>query len=225
MSSIEIAVNSVHEMLRREGKINLQDEPYPWQDVTLDEFLLSNTYIANPDPDDMEARDFNRIAFQDLYQWIWMGFFKCAADGYEFLPESIIKEKYGKTLEENYLGAGDHFLRFSKTFWTLRVVESNIKDYNDLIVFTLISELNHQIQNIFFPNHPSSKVNIGGVIDDREHTQRQLLSSSGVGFDIDAFIAGNPIIRDSRNGGCLGVLTLLFIPIAVYILFSSGTLS
>jgi hypothetical protein len=228
MGAVEIALDSIYELLRREGKSNLETEEFPWNKIKLNDFLLSSIYIIAPDPNDLEAQMLSgtyKIAWQDLYEWMSHGFYKCAADGYNFVSESRIKEKFGKSLQENYPGAGEAFMSLARTFWTLKLVEIDLRHNHDLIIFSLISQLNRSIGNIFFPNRPNPKVEIApGVVDDRESVQRNLILSSGANIDIDEFLSGSPIIRDSRlakNSGCLGILLTIAILIimVVWVLF------
>lgn len=205
---IETALKSIEELLRREG-VNLTEMKYKGHSYK--EFLFRAEESITTSPtfyDDTWMR-------ANLTKWMWNGFFKCAAGGYEFVPESRIKEKFGRSLQENYPDAGDAFMRFARTFWTLKLVEIDLREHYDLVLFKVISEMNNDyIGRVFFPNRPDSKVQMGSKMESREEIEREWIVKSGAPINVDEFLSGNPIIRDSKlaaNRGCLGVVLALII--------------
>ena len=58
------------------------------------------------------------------------GFFDAAADGDALVPLYLIQEQFGRTLEEDYPEAGEAFLRFARTYWSLKIVLDTSSESN-----------------------------------------------------------------------------------------------
>lgn len=133
------------------------------------------------------------------------GFFDAAADGDALVPLYLIQEQFGRTLEEDYPEAGEAFLRFARTYWSLKIVLDTSSESNWAHQALLYIEA-RIIGPLFFPfPGPFTVVPVR-----RESDQRDLLRQYGKRIDIEDFIRHNPIlIRDKagkKGGGCLGVL-------------------
>jgi hypothetical protein len=139
---------------------------------------------------------------------IYYGFFHCAAEGIVLVPEIRIKEQFGYSVEENYPEANEVFLKFARTYWTLRILSISLaKSEREWIPTYLLMNLEQNIGAVFFPF--PGKIVISP--SRREKTQRELLQKSGANINIEEFIRGNPILIRDRMAkrGCLGTALLL----------------
>jgi hypothetical protein len=155
-----------------------------------------------------EAADKYKNRLLEISTAIYYGFIHCAAEGITLAPETRIKEQFGYSLEENYPEANEVFLRFAKTYWTLRILVIDLAESERKWIPTyLLMNLEQNIGSIFFPF--PGKVVISPA--KREKTQRELLQKSGANINVNEFIRGNPIlIRDRMTKkGCLGTAALL----------------
>jgi hypothetical protein len=133
---------------------------------------------------------------------------EAATDGWEFVPQSRIKERFGKSLADNYPEAGPAFLRFAVSYWTLKLLSSDLWDERATVVAQLIAALEAQIGSVFFPT--PGPVRIDPV--QRETTQRALLTELAPRIDLQDFIGRNPILlRDAgaATSGCSVALSLM----------------
>lgn len=134
---------------------------------------------------------------------LYNGFFHSAAKGLVLVPEKRVTERFGNSLEENYPEANEVFLKFAKTYWTLKEVVFDIMENDvDWIGAHLLGVLEQYIGPVFFPFPGPAKI----APSKREKTQRQFIELSGADIDIEEFIKGNPIlIRDrTSRSGCSG---------------------
>ncbi len=136
----------------------------------------------------------------EIYENTLKGFFHCAAKGFTFIPEEIIIEKYGRSVEQNYPEASNEFLKFAKTYWTLKILVDNLikSGKTDCLESYFLGKLEQVIGPLFFPFPGPMKISPKM----REKDQRELLKASGANIDIEKFIKGNPIlIRDKQKKG------------------------
>ncbi len=144
--------------------------------------------------------------WQEVYNALYGGFFKCAAEGYAFIPEDSIRATYGRTLKENYPEASPAFLRFATTYWTFKEVALDpalVGSKTFLAAFS--AGLEQTIAGAFFPTPGPVRI----PVEQRESGQRAILEEWGGGIDIEDFMRGNPIlIRDrlAQSKGCLSVI-------------------
>jgi hypothetical protein len=139
---------------------------------------------------------------------IYYGFIHCAAKGIVLVPEIRIREQFGHSLEENYPEANEVFLKFARTYWTLRILSTSLAESErEWIPTYLLRNLEQNIGSVFFPFPGKIVVSPSR----REKTQRELIQKSGANIDIEEFVRGNPIlIRDRKvKKGCLGTALLL----------------
>ena len=134
----------------------------------------------------------------EIYENILKGFFHCAAKGLTFIPKEIIIERYGKSVEQNYPEASNEFLKFAKTYWTLKILVDNLikSGETDCLGVHFLGKLEQVISPLFFPFPGPTTI----PTETREKHQRELLKASGANIDIEKFIEGNPIlIRDKME--------------------------
>lgn len=153
-----------------------------------------------------------------LYEPLWKGFFLAAAKGQAFLPLTSIKEEFGRSLEENYRGGSQAFLRFAATYWTFKLVHGRLfPKHTNTALCQLLGQLEQDIASVFFPTPGPVSI----PVQKREETQRALIRESGAPIDITDFISGNPMLRASRSTGCFGVvIAVVVIASAVAMLVS-----
>ena len=130
----------------------------------------------------------------EIYEAIFYGFFHCAAKGIVLYQEKRVAEKFGNSIEDNYPEANEVFLKFARTYWTLRVlIYDLIEDDMEWIGAHLLAKLEQDIGPVFFPFPGPAKI----APSKREKTQREILQQVNANIDIEEFIKGNPIlIRD-----------------------------
>ena len=186
--NLQVALDSVAQLLRRQGR------PFSENDQAL--LMRPTSKIRESDQSEVMA----------LEEPINLGFYKCAAEGYAFVSPSRIKEGFGHSLEENYPGGSDAFLRFATAYWTLKLTRNDLlREHSDKLIFKLLSELEFNIASVFFPTPGSHRV----PTNLREQEMRRLILASGAGIDVEEFIKGNPILSSrsihGRRSGCVGI--------------------
>ena len=148
----------------------------------------------------------DQIAVQrlgQLYEAIWKGFFRCAVEGHAFLPVEAIRQRFGRTLQDNYPGASGTFLRFATTYWTYKLVVGELfPAHVDKTISQLLLKLDFDIGSVFFPTLKPGTI----PVEKREKAQRQLIIDSGAPIDVEDFIHGNPILRHKTSSGCFGAI-------------------
>jgi len=168
----------------------------------LKEFIESNSMclseedliILKKKPDEIKQ---NQKRIGEIYESIFCGFFHCAAKGVVLYPEKRVAEKFGNSIEDNYPEANEVFLKFARTYWTLRVLIYDLME-NDMewIGAHLLGKLEQDIGPVFFPFPGPAKI----APSKREKTQREILQEVNADIDIEEFIKGNPIlIRDRES--------------------------
>lgn len=137
------------------------------------------------------------------------GFVDAAAEGIEYAKEDPLATNYSSRVESNYPEGNSEFIRFSKTYWSIKGLVDTIHPSNRYLAQGLLSQIESGIGNVFFP-YPGHGVNPGI----REERQRELLRDFAPKLDIDKFIEGNAILirdRQGRSGGCLSVFVIWLI--------------
>lgn len=172
----------------------------------------------------VEEADKHKNRLLEISTAMYYGFFHCAAEGVVLVPETEVTKKFGHSIEDNYPEANEVFLKFARTYWTLRVLAINLPKNNwEWIGTYLLVSLEQSIGPVFFPFPGRVKI----APSRREKDQRELIQKSGANIDIDEFMRGNPIlIRDrTAKSGCLGTILLFllcFILVCCIMLFLSS---
>ena len=144
----------------------------------------------------------------EIYGAILYGFFHCAAKGIVLYPEKRVAEKFGNSIEDNYPEANEVFLKFARTYWTLRVLIYDLmEDDMEWIGAHLLAKLEQDIGPVFFPFPGPAKI----APSKREKTQREILQEVNADIDIEEFIKGNPILIRDRGPSVWGRPKILFI--------------
>lgn len=193
---LQTAYNAVAELLRREGRSLSKS----------DELLLMKPVSQIEESDQPE--------WAALEEAVNSGFYKCAAEGYEFTSVSRFKERFGRSLEEHYPDGSQAFLRFATSFWTLKLVKDDVsrdQEHSDKLISHLLSGLEFNISSVFFPSAGLRNLRISANL--REQEMRRLILVSGAKIDIEEFITGNPILSSrsihGKRSGCMGSVALL----------------
>jgi len=146
----------------------------------------------------------------EISKAMYYGFFRCAAEGLELIPENGVTENFGRPIKDNYPEANEVFLKFAKTYWTLRVLAMNLsKNDREWIGTYLLVNLEQSIGPVFFPFPGQVRISPS----QREKTQRELIQECGANIDIEEFIAGNPILIRDRKSERRGSWKILLLPI------------
>lgn len=169
-------------------------------------FVLSkdDLIILEKQPDKIKQHN-QRIG--EIYEAIFRGFFSCAAKGITLYPEEKVVEKFGNSIEDNYPEASEVFLKFAKTYWTLRVLVYDLmEDDMEWIGAHLLGKLEQDIGPVFFPFPGPAKI----APSKREKTQREILQEVNADIDIEEFIKGNPILIRDRESSIWGKIKKKF---------------
>lgn len=198
MDKLQVAYDSVAELLRRQG-CSLSKS---------DELLLMKPVSQIEESDQPE--------WAALEEAMNLGFYKCAAEGYEFTSVSRFKERFGRSLQEHYPDGSQAFLRFAASFWTLKLVKDDVsrdQEHSDKLISHLLSGLELDVSSVFFPSAGLGNLRIPANL--REQEMRRLILASGARIDIEQFIKGNPILSSrsvhGKRSGCVGSIALLSI--------------
>jgi len=128
----------------------------------------------------------------EIYDAIFRGFFHCAAKGVSLVPDKRVTERFGHSIKDNYPEANEVFLKFAKTYWTLRVLFYDLMEIDmEWIGAHLLGKLEQDVGPVFFPFPGPTKI----APSKREKFQRQLIEESGANIDIEEFMKGNPILK------------------------------
>jgi len=137
-----------------------------------------------------------------------LGFFKKCERGETYGDPSIIKEKFGATLEENYGLSKGPFLRVAYAYWTFKLNTRSIADeYPGTVVAELIKSLEMDLASALFPT-PGPSILPKGM---REKAQRQILSVLAPDLDLEEFVSTSPILRAEKGSGLKKVIVWLVI--------------
>jgi len=127
------------------------------------------------------------------------------APGFAFAEPETIRERFGKSISENYPGATPEFLAVATSYWTLKQVHWNLfRTSSARPLAQLTSWLEEMIGAVFFPMPGPLSVSP----EVRVQTQRSILRKTGATINEERFIAGNPILK-RRSAGCLGVVVAI----------------
>lgn len=134
---------------------------------------------------------------ESLAKDVLRGFFLLGAQGFAFAPPETIRQRFGKTVAENYRRAGDEFLRLATSYWTLKQVHWNLLASNrEHPIAQLTGWLEENVGAVFFPT-PGPMSIASGI---REQAQRNVLRKMGSPIHEDRFIQGNPLLRPTASG-------------------------
>lgn len=166
------------------------------------------TILGTPVSEVDSLSEAQKSRLNEIIPKLGRGFFHLGSRGYEFVDSGEIKQTFGRTLRENYREANETFLAFATSYWTFKLwVQEVNADSDDRVPIAvgMLPAAEEQIASMFFPTPGPAKIKP----DHREKTQRQILAEYEVPMDVEAFMAGNPILirdRQEASSGCLGSL-------------------
>jgi hypothetical protein len=138
----------------------------------------------------MAAPEEHQDRFQAMLLNARRGFFHCAADGIAFIPLERFAEEFGRSIDDNYPGAGEAFVRMARSYWTLRMLEARLRRrYAGVGIQQLLLAVEEPMGRLFFSDDD-------GELEpaDRAILQRAMIEESGAPIDAEAFLFGNPLL-------------------------------
>jgi len=132
-------------------------------------------------------------AYQDrlgiIYEAARRGFFHCAATGTPFLPMETFDEEFGRSIEDNYPGAGVEFARMARSYWTLSMLEARLRlHFAGVAAQQVLLGVVAPVGETFFRDLADRDP--GEVAD----VQRRMIEQSGAPIDVESFLFGNPLL-------------------------------
>lgn len=129
--------------------------------------------------------------YDETYETLIAYFFKKASRGEPFGRIERVKERFGKTLEENYLISSGPFLDLAKTYWTFKIEVQDLfpENYKKLISQVLL-KVEFDVAKYFFPTPGPASM----PVEIRVEAQKELLKEYMPEVDIDLFLKNNPIL-------------------------------
>jgi hypothetical protein len=159
-------------------------------------------------------------ALAEAYDIMTRFFYSKASRGETFGSIGRVKERFGRSLEENYGLSSGSFIDMAKTYWTYKLeVKDLFPQHSKCSLSQVLLQIENEIAGIFFPTPGPMQISVS----QRREAQRQLLQEYASGMDIERFLSESPILKVSEGrSGCLGVaLILMSIPIGVLVVFWS----
>lgn len=167
----------------------------------LEKLIESNSMVLSKDditmlekkPDEIKQHN-QRVG--EIHEMVFRGFFFCAAKGTPLCPEGKFTEKFGNSIEDNYPKASESFLKFAKTYWTLRVLVYDLMEFDmEWIGAQLLGEVEQNIRRTFFTFPGHKRI----ALSERKKFQRETLEVFGKDINIEEFMKGNPILSRDRE--------------------------
>ena len=125
-------------------------------------------------------------------------FWRKVIDGATFGDVARVKEKFGKTLEENYGLSSGPFLDLAHTYWTYKTeVQDLFPEYHNKWISQALQAVEINIAQLFFPTPGPIAI----PAKQRRQAQREYLKEFAPAFDIERFLAENPILQADKRSG------------------------
>jgi len=135
-------------------------------------------------------------------------FFNKASIGEAFGPVSRIKERFGRSLEENYGLSSGPFIGMAKTYWTYKLEVGDLfPQYHNIVLSQMLLDLETTIAGLFFPTPGPATIPVA----QRREAQRRTLQQYTPGIDIERFLNESPILRAGSKRGCLTAVIALVV--------------
>ena len=123
------------------------------------------------------------------------GFYEAATDGVEFVDRETLFECFGDTVESNYPEGGPAFIRFARSYWTLKIMADALREVDPYRLLTpVLDAIEREVGPVFFPAPGHFQIDSA----QREREQRKILGEFAPRMDVDQFIDHNPTLR--RDG-------------------------
>ena len=130
-------------------------------------------------------------AIEETGEIITRYFFRKATRGETFGSISRIKEKFGKSVEENYGLSSGPFINMAKTYWTYKIeVQDLFPKCHNFLLSQVLLKIEGDIASVFFPTPGPAVI----WVRQRREMQRQLLEQYAPEIDIENFLENNPLL-------------------------------
>ena len=131
------------------------------------------------------------------------GFWIAAVEGVSLTTDDMIVEWLGAPVRDAYWSANEAFVRFANTFWSMNVIWRSLLA-SEHVAEALLGRISRIVGDLFFPPEWAG---LQAAFPDlarihphqRELDQRRMLESFSPMIDIEAFIAGNPVLAEERR--------------------------
>jgi hypothetical protein len=170
--------------------------------------LLSEYPKFKTPPEELQEELYNFVL--STVDIVMRFFWKKVSRGETFAPVYIIKERLGKSVEDNFVMNAGPFINLANAYWTFKIVldEFGIKNMEEcgMIYFQVLRQVENMISGTFFPaqNEPKTM-----SVTQRMMRQEKILQEYAPNIDAKSFLSNNPILKSEQNkGGCLGTLLL-----------------
>jgi len=132
-------------------------------------------------------------------------FWKKAVAGKVFGNVERIREKFGKSLEENYGLSSGPFLNVARTYWTYQIEVGDLfPEHSNKWISHALQAVEINVRELFFPT--PGPMTIPTKI--RRTAQKEFLEEFVPEINIERFLNENPILRSDSKSGCLGVVVV-----------------
>jgi len=139
-------------------------------------------------------------------------FWQRAAHGKPFGDVDRIRQKFGRSIEENYGISEGPFIDVARTYWTFKTEVADLsRGDRDRILYQLLSNIEQEVAAVFFPTPGPSKVDPNL----REAQQRETLEEYAPRIDIERFLSESPILATERQSQKSGYGTPVLVAVAV----------
>jgi hypothetical protein len=165
-----------------------------------------------------EARSEPHIQVVAEASEIMMAFlFLKARNNETFGDVARVKERFGRTLEENYGVVPGPFLSLARAYWTFKLELEDLLSHQSRPLLTeILRRVEVDVASVFFPTPGFLSIPVAK----RRAAQRAILQQYAPGFDVERFLAESPILQieaQRQRPGCLGLVLAVLLGCVVVI--------
>lgn len=125
-------------------------------------------------------------------------FFNRASCGEPCGPLDRIRERFGRSLEENYGLTEGPFMDLAKAYWTFKLeVQDFVVENPNIGLSEVLENLEIAVASVFFPTPGPHTM----PLEERVEKQRELLSTLAPKMDIERFFAESPLLKPKHGSG------------------------
>lgn len=140
-----------------------------------------------------EQESLTEETFEVLIQY----FFNKASCGEPFGSLDRIRERFGRSLEENYGLTEGPFMDLAKAYWTFKLeVQDFVVEHPNTGLSEVLKNIEIAVASVFFPTPGPSP-----SLKERVEKQRELLSTLAPTMDIERFFAESPFLKPKHGSG------------------------
>lgn len=135
---------------------------------------------------------------EETFKVLMRYFFSKASCGEPFGPLHRIRERFGRSLEENYGLTEGPFMDLAKTYWTFKLeVQDLVKDDPYMGLSEILKDIEVSVASVFFPTPGPHTI----PLEERVEKQREMLSTLAPKMDIERFFAESPLLKPKHGFG------------------------